>query len=211
MNGFAAVIFDLGGVVLGSPLAAFRDYESELGIPVGFLPRMIAQNGSSGAWERLERGELDMPSFTRALDAEALAAGVRISTAALMDRIAAASQPRAEMIAAIRVIRGAGLRTAALTNNWASPDMTGKMDLLRGEFDVFIESAREGLRKPDPRIYQLACARLQVAPASAVFLDDIGQNLKPARQLGMATIKVVDPALALAELGRMLGLALHGG
>lgn len=209
MNGFRAVIFDLGGVVLGSPLHAFREYEAELGLEPLFLSRMIVRNGTSGAWERLERGELDMASFNAALDAEAEADGVRISTAALMERVALASQPRAAMIEAIRRIRTSGLRTAALTNNWVSPDQVEKVSLLRGEFDAFVESAREGLRKPDPRIYELACTRLEVTPSEAVFLDDIGQNLKPARLMGMTTIKVDDPALALRELGRVLGIDLH--
>jgi len=108
----------------------------------------------------------------------------------------------------VRKIRAHGLLTAALTNNWVSADMQGKMDLLRREFDAFVESARVGLRKPDPRIYQLACAQLQVTPEQAVFLDDIGQNLKAARALGMTTIKVADPDAALRELEQVLGLAL---
>jgi putative hydrolase of the HAD superfamily len=81
---------------------------------------------------------------------------------------------------------------------------------LRDLFDVFIESSVEGLRKPDPRIYELACSRLGVTPAEAVFLDDIGANLKPARQLGLTTIKVDEPGAALAELASTLGFPLDG-
>ena len=109
-----------------------------------------------------------------------------ISARALMERIALASAVRPQMVAAIRALRARGLRTAALTNNWVNADQLTKMDVLRGEFDVFVESARVGMRKPDPRIYQLTCEQLGVAPAEAVFLDDIGQNLKAARALGMA-------------------------
>ena len=79
-----------------------------------------------------------------------------------------------------------------------------------GQFDVVVESAVEGLRKPDPRIYELVCARLEVAPAEAVFLDDLGVNLKPARALGMTTIKVTDPDSALSELTAVLGFPLDG-
>jgi putative hydrolase of the HAD superfamily len=203
------VIFDLGGVVLGSPLHAFREYERGLGLPNGFLGRVVLQNGPEGAWARLERGELEMAAFCTAFDAEAVAAGGRISSLALMARIAEFSQPRPAMVNAIRRIRAAGLRAGALTNNWDSADQKQKMDLLRAEFDVFIESVRVGLRKPDPRIYELACSQLEVAPNEAVFLDDIGGNLKSARALGITTIKVDDPDVALAELEGVLGFALR--
>ena len=65
-----------------------------------------------------------------------------------------------------------------------------------------------GLRKPDPRIYSLVCEKLGLPPSRVAFLDDIGRNLKPARELGMATIKVDDPEQALRELGALLGLDL---
>lgn len=203
-----AVMFDLGGVVLDSPLHVFRQYEAELGLSTGLLSRMITGSGESGAWARLERGELEMSAFFTAFDAEAAAHGPGIRATDLMDRIDLLCQPRPAVLRAIRAIRRAGLATAALTNNWSSDDQHQKMALLRPEFDVFIESAREGVRKPDPRIYELACERLGCAPNEVVFLDDIGANLKPARQMGMATIKVVDPAVALGELEALLELRL---
>jgi putative hydrolase of the HAD superfamily len=203
-----AVMFDLGGVVLDSPLQVFRQYEAELGLRSGFLSVMITGAGESGAWARLERGELEMSAFFAALDAEAAAHGAAIRATELMDRVDLICQPRPAVLRAIRIIRRAGFATAALTNNWSSDDQHQKMVLLRPEFDVFIESAREGLRKPDPRIYELACERLGLAPSEVVFLDDIGENLKPARRLGMATIKVVDPGVALAELEALLELRL---
>jgi epoxide hydrolase-like predicted phosphatase len=111
------------------------------------------------------------------------------------------------MLGALRALRARGLAVAALTNNWETESGTaGARDDLRGLFDAFIESAVVGLRKPDPRIYALACEALRVAPPEAVFLDDIGRNLKAARALGMATIKVDEPGPALAELERTLGL-----
>jgi epoxide hydrolase-like predicted phosphatase len=191
----SAVIFDLGGVVLGSPLLAFRDYETKLGVQPGELGMVVVRSGADGAWARLERGEHDMPSFFGAFDAELRAAGVPGSAAVLMGLIAEYSPLRPEMVAAVRRLRERGLRTAALTNNWVSEDQSEKMELLRREFDVFVESARVGMRKPDPRIYQLTCQLLAVEPAQAVFLDDLGENLKAARALGMTTIKVTDPSL----------------
>jgi epoxide hydrolase-like predicted phosphatase len=125
--------------------------------------------------------------------------------------MAESAQPRDEMLRAIRRIREGGLRVAALTNNWEreADERAEPTRELRQLFHVFVESSREGLRKPDPRIYALACERLEVAPSEAVFLDDIGRNLKPARELGMATIKVAQPESALAELEALLGLALR--
>jgi epoxide hydrolase-like predicted phosphatase len=203
-----AVLFDLGGVVLDSPLAVFAAYERELGIPVHTLNKAIVAAGHAGAWSRLERGEVTMREFFVAFDAEmAAAAGqVRVSGEALMTKIADNTQLRPVMVSAIRTIRSAGLKVGALTNNWASDDQFHKMDVLRPEFDVFIESAKVGLRKPDPKIYELACTAFGVLPAEVAFLDDIGANLKAARALGMTTLKVDDYRETLRELGKLLDL-----
>jgi putative hydrolase of the HAD superfamily len=202
-----AVIFDLGGVVMGSPLHAIAAYERELGIPAGSVNRLVVATGSGGAWSRLERGELGLEEFYPRFDAECAAAGHPLSARAMMQRIAEAAQPRPTMLAAVRAIRARGLRTSALTNNWQG-DGTRERDWLGALFDVVVESALEGVRKPDPRIYQLTLARLGVEPPEAVFLDDIGRNLKPARALGMRTIKVDEPDAALDELAGLLGFPL---
>jgi putative hydrolase of the HAD superfamily len=207
-----AVIFDLGGVVLGSPLHAIRAYERELGLAHNAINRVAAETAPHGAWSRLERSELEMETFYAEFEADCLAADLTISARAMMQRMAGATEPRESMLEAIRRIRGAGLRAAALTNNWATAEETSASRdgtrALSDLFDVFVESSVEGLRKPDPRIYELTCERLDVAPARAAFLDDIGYNLKPARALGMTTIKVDEPEPALQELGRVLGLQL---
>jgi putative hydrolase of the HAD superfamily len=78
-----------------------------------------------------------------------------------------------------------------------------------GLFDHVIESSKVGLRKPDPRIYQMMCGRLDAAPAQCVYLDDLGVNCKPAAALGMTAIKVVGEAQALSDLSSLLGLDLH--
>lgn len=207
-----AVIFDLGGVVMGSPLHAIAGYERELGIPAGFVNRLVVAGGSDGAWSRLERGELTLAGFFPAFDSECDAAGHAISARAMMERIAAAAAPRPAMLGAIRRIRARGLSTAALTNNWVGDDRRDAgppRDWLGEHFDVVVESSAVGLRKPDPRIYALTLARLRVEAAEAIFLDDIGGNLKPARALGMTTIKVDDPAHALTELAGILGFPLR--
>jgi len=202
-----AVILDLGGVVLDSPLHTIAAYERERGLPAGAVNRLVVAAGPEGAWSRLERGELDVAAFVPLFDAECAAAGHALCTRTLMERISEAARPRPRMLEAIGRIRAAGLRASALTNNWVG-DEGADRSWLHELFDAVVESSAVGLRKPDPRIYALALERLGVAPAEVVFLDDIGRNLKPARALGMHTIKVEHPDAALDELAALLGLAL---
>jgi putative hydrolase of the HAD superfamily len=202
-----AVIFDLGGVVMDSPLHAIARYERDHGLLAGAINRVVVESGEGGAWSRLERGELTVEAFLAPFEADGQARGVALDGERLMAYIAEAGVPRPRMLEAIRRIRARGLRAAALTNNWVREGST-EGHRLREHFDVFVESARVGLRKPDPRIYELVCRELGVAPGRAAFLDDIGRNLKTARALGMSTIKVDDPDAALGELAVLLGFPL---
>lgn len=204
-----AVIFDLGGVVLGSPLHAIAAFEAHHRIPAGFVNRVVADTGAEGAWGRLERGLLDLERFIPAFESDCRTAGRSIDAREMMGRMAEASRPRPQMLEAIRRIRAGGLVAAALTNNWASEERDDGTRALRGHFDHFFESSVLGLQKPDPRIYEHACRELAIEPVEAVFLDDIGRNLKSARALGMTTLKVDDPDEALAELEGVLGIALR--
>jgi putative hydrolase of the HAD superfamily len=201
------VLFDLGGVVMESPLAAIARYERDHGLPAQAVNRAIRAAGESGAWARLERGELSLQTFCGPFEAECRACGVDVSGARLMRYIAEAGAPRPAMIEAVRRLRAHGVRTGALTNNWVT-DTPRPAHAVREHFDVFVESSVVGLRKPDPRIYELACRELGVAPARTAFLDDIGVNLKAARALGIATIKVDDPMTALRELSALTGFTL---
>jgi epoxide hydrolase-like predicted phosphatase len=187
-----AVVFDLGGVVVDSPLHA--------------IARAIVAVGEAGAWSRLERGELAMEAFFDAFEADCRGEGIAVDARRMMGYIASGAGPRPQMLEAIRRIRDHGLRTAALTNNWQSEDRPENP--LRELFHVFVESSVVGLRKPDPRIYELVCRELGVEPSAAAFLDDIGRNLKSARALGMTTIKVDEPDSALRDLEQVLGFGL---
>jgi epoxide hydrolase-like predicted phosphatase len=202
-----AVIFDLGGVILGSPLHAIADFEIEHGIPSGRINRVVVDSGRGGAWSRLERGELPMREFYPAFENDCESAGVTLSAEALMERVGAAARPRPTMIRAVARIRAGGFGTAALTNNWIGEDDGAAF--LKPHFDVFIESSVIGLRKPDPRIYHHTCDAIGIGPEEAIFLDDIGSNLKAARALGMTTIKVDDPDEALQALGELVGIELR--
>jgi len=202
-----AVLFDIGGVIVGSPLEAIAAFEMERGIPAGFINRVVVGSGAAGAWSRLERGELTLDAFYPAFEADCSSGGCALSARELMTRVAEATLPRPEMLGAVQRIRERGLRTAAVTNNWIAEGDGASS--LRPHFDVFVESSVVGIRKPDPRIFEIACTKLGIGPSEAIFLDDIGANLKSARALGMTTIKVVTPAAAVAELEAVLGFALR--
>ena len=208
MSDLAGVLFDLGGVVVDSPLHAIARYERDHGLAANALNLAIVAAGPAGAWSRLERGELELADFYAPFEVDCRAQGVTVDGARMMDYIAEARAPRPQMLEAIRRIRARGLRVGALTNNWKSERVGAHP--LHEHFDVVIESAVVGLRKPDPAIYELACRALGVPPARTAFLDDIGHNLKAARALGMTTIKVVEPDAALSELGAVLGFDLLG-
>ena len=208
MNEIAAVVFDLGGVVMDSPLRAIARYEQDHGLAPNAINHAIVAAGEDSAWSRLERGELAVADFFPAFEIDCRRHGVEVSGARVMAYIAEAAVPRPCMIEAVRRIRARDLRVGALTNNWMTTEVRPGRETLRELFHVFIESSRVGLRKPDPRIYQLTCRELGVEPAQTAFLDDIGRNLKSARALGMTTIKVDDPDLALRELSAVLGFDL---
>jgi putative hydrolase of the HAD superfamily len=201
------VVFDLGGVVTDSPLEAIVRYERAHGLEPQAIARAIAAAGDGGAWPRLERGELTVEAFYAPFEADCRAAGIAVSADRLMAGIAAAAVPRPRMLEAIGRLRRHGFRVGALTNNWVAEDGP-RPHPLRELFHGFVESSAVGLRKPDPRIYALICRELGVEASATAFLDDLGQNLKTARALGMHTIKVTDPNQALRELGALVGIDL---
>ena len=208
MLALKAVVFDIGGVIQDSPLHAIARYERDHGLPPGSINRAVVASGEAGAWSRLERGELTVEAWCAPFEADCRAHGLTVDAAGLMRYIAEAGRERPEMLGAVRRLRAAGLRVGALTNNWASAQAPAGPPPIARYFDALVESRAVGMRKPDPRIYQLICERLGVEPSETAFLDDIGAHLKSARALGMHTIKVDDPQQALRELGALVGLDL---
>ena len=203
-----AVIWDFGGVLTASPFAAFNRLEAELGLPRDFIRRVNAANPHDNAWARLERAEIDRTEFDRLFRAEARALGHELAGTAVLAALAGALRPR--MIAALKACKRR-FKVGCITNIFLAEDGEAhRMDRGVGEvfalFDVVIESAKAGVRKPDPRIYAMMCEALAVPPAACVYLDDLGVNCKPAAGLGMTAIKVVDEAQALADLARATGL-----
>jgi putative hydrolase of the HAD superfamily len=212
-----AVLFDFGGVILSSPFDAFAEYERSNGLPEGLIRRLNATNPDDNAWAKLERSDVDLAGFAELFEAEARDAGHVVDGRAVLSLLGGTVRP--QMVEALRRC-SQRLLTAMLTNNFVSgpasdspgSDPTGRraqvaeiMEL----FDVIVESSQIGVRKPDPRFYEIACETLDIEPHEAVFLDDLGINLKPARALGMTTIKVIDPDDAIAELEGVVGFSLR--
>ena len=204
-----AVMFDFGGVISSSPFESFARLEAERGLPPGFIRTVNSTDPDDNAWAQLERGEVDVDTFGALWSAEARALGHDVDGRHVLEMLAGEIRP--QMVAAIRSC-SSSYKTACLTNNFSRAEavVSEEVAAIYALFDAVLESRVLGVRKPDPRFYELACERLGVSPEECVFLDDLGVNLKPARALGMHTIKVSDPEQALDELGRVVGLALNG-
>jgi putative hydrolase of the HAD superfamily len=202
-----AVLFDVGGVIITSPFESFSRYERENELPDGFIRTLNSTNPDTNAWAHLERGDVSFDEFCSLFEEEARTAGGELKARAVMECLAGEVRP--QMLEAVRRCRER-LKTAMVTNNWRAEDEGGRLNTLLPLFDVVIESSKAGVRKPEPRFYEMACEQLEVEPSEAVFLDDLGVNLKPARAMGMTTIKVTDPDKAIAELGDVVGFRLTG-
>jgi putative hydrolase of the HAD superfamily len=206
-----AVIFDFGGVLTSSPFEAFARYEAERGLPIDIIRRTNAANHLENAWAKFERAEVDIDTFDKLFATESLALGAEVRGRDVLPLLQGDLRP--EMVEALKRIK-AQFKTGCITNNLpanAIGSMTGR-SLYVAEvmvlFDHVIESAKIGLRKPDPRIYKMMVETLNADPKNCVYLDDLGVNLKPAREMGMTTIKVTSGAQAIAELEAATGLKL---
>ncbi|HVN51362.1 MAG TPA: HAD-IA family hydrolase [Acidimicrobiales bacterium] len=212
-----AVLFDFGGVIVDGPWDGFARYERDNGVPPGFIRRVNATNPDDNAWARLERGEVDLDGFADLFESEARELGHEVDGRAVLAQLVgggSAGRVRPQMVDALRRC-SERLVTGLLTNNFltgAGGDGEGWGEGPYAEvlalFDAIVESSRTGVRKPDPRFYELACELLEIEPPEAVFLDDLGVNLKPARAMGMTTIKVGDPDQAIADLEEVVGFTL---
>ena len=206
-----AVFFDFGGVILSSPFEAFNRYEEAHGLPRDLLRTVNATNPDTNAWARFERSEIGFDEFCDRFEEECRALGHVVAAREVMPLLHGELRPA--MVEAVRRCQER-LTTACLTNNWlhrdgTAPGAPADRAEVFGYFDHLVESSRVGVRKPDPRFYELACEIAGVAPEAVVFLDDLGVNLKPARAMGMTTIKVIDPDEALADLERAVGFPLR--
>ena len=208
-----AVIWDFGGVFTSSPFEAFNRLEAELGAPKDHIRRVNAANHHENAWALFERNEIDTARFDQLFLEESAAMGFPIRGADVLPRLSGELRPR--MVAALKACKAAGFKVGCITNNVVSMHSPGQDEIQRAAgamgqvmplFDAIIESSKAGVRKPDPKIYQMMCDLLAVDPKACVYLDDLGINCKPAASLGMAAIKVVSVDQTLAELAAATGL-----
>jgi len=201
-----AVLWDFGGVILTSPFEAFGRYEREAGLPKDFIRSLNTRNPDHNAWAKMERSEVSLAEFVELFEAEARAQGHTLDGWRVLQALSGDIRPQM-------------VRIACITNNMKSgegpgmartPDKALAVAEIMALFEHVVESSKLGWRKPDPRIYRHACDLLGVPPERCVYLDDLGINLKPARALGMRTIKVDDPDAALGELEAIVGIPLRG-
>jgi putative hydrolase of the HAD superfamily len=207
-----AVIWDFGGVLTTSPFEAFARFESERGLPADIIRRTNANNHWENAWAKFERAEVDLETFDRLFAEESLALGAEVRGRDVLPLLSGDLRP--DMVEALRLVKSR-FKTGCITNNLPANAIGSKggRSLYVAEvmalFDHVIESAKIGLRKPDPLIYRMMIEALGVDPRACVYLDDLGVNLKPARAMGMTTIKVVNAPQAIAELEAATGLSLR--
>lgn len=210
-----AVLWDFGGVITTSPFEAFNRFEAEQGLPKDFIRSINATNPETNAWAQLESSTISVDEFDEKFAEEAADKGYTVRGRQVLELLSGDLRP--EMVYALQTIKQTH-RIGCITNNVKSGEGPGmarseeKANAVAGVmemFDVVIESSKVGMRKPNPEIYRLACREMEISPGEALFIDDLGINLKPARALGMTTIKVLDAEQALDELEHHLGLSLR--
>ncbi|XP_059553515.1 bifunctional epoxide hydrolase 2-like isoform X1 [Myotis daubentonii] len=217
-----AAVFDLDGVLaLPSVASGLSRAEEELALPRGFLNEVFKKGDPDSSSFRLMRGEIMFSQWVSLLEEDykkhAEDSGISLpenfSVSQIFGKAISARKINQRMLQAVLALRKKGFKTCILTNNWLD-DSTQRSSLaqlmyeLRPHFDFLIESCRIGMAKPDPQIYKFMLDTLKASPNEVVFLDDIGANLKAARDLGMVTILVHDSDMALQELEKVTGVQL---
>ena len=207
-----AVLWDFGGVFTSSPFEAFNEFEAKHGLPNDFIRTVNSTNPDSNAWAKLEANSVSREEFDSLFKAESRALGHPVNGRDVLMLLSGKLRPK--MVRVLATCKK-HFKVGCITNNIkpekpeqntpATRQFTDTGPIME-KFDVIIESSIEGVRKPSPRIYEIACERLGVEADRCVFLDDLGINLKPARAMGMTTIKVVDPDDAIRELEEATGL-----
>lgn len=212
---FKAVLWDLGGVITSSPFEAFNRFESERNLPNDIIRTINSMEPETNAWAQLESSAISADEFDQKFAKEARKMGHEIFGKQVLDLLSGEIRP--SMVKALKIIKQT-LSIGCITNNvntGAGPGMARSEDKaaaiseIMAMFEVVIESSKVGIRKPNPKIYQLACEEMGILPSEAIYLDDLGINLKPARALGMTTIKVLSADQALTELEQQLGFPLQ--
>ena len=207
-----AILWDFGGVFTSSPFEAFNTLEERVGAPRDFIRQTNAINPDTNAWAKFESNSVSLDEFDVLFAIESEARGHRILGKDVIAMLSGTLRPR--MVEVLKLCKR-HYKVACITNNVKAgegPGMAqGKSKAsavaeVMAMFDLVVESSVEGVRKPNPEIYRIACDRLGVDCTEAIFLDDLGINLKPAKALGMQTIKVVSQDQAIDDLSALTGL-----
>ncbi len=204
---FKAVFWDFGGVFLSSPFDAFNDYERANQLPNDFIRSVNAVDPDTNAWARIERQEVAADEFDLLFADESQRMGHRVPGADVLTMLHGTVRPA--MVHALDRVIDAGYITACLTNNVMCDHVRPDVDDVMVRFHHVVESSKVGSRKPETEFYALACKLADVDAEQCVFLDDLGINLKPARAMGMTTIKVLSADQAIADLEATLGIDLR--
>ena len=201
---YKAIIWDFGGVITSSPFDAFNEFEEVNSLPKDIIRTINSENPDMNAWAQFESDSITIDQFDDLFLKEAKAKGFDIKGRDIIKLLKGSI--RENMVSFLRELK-ADFKLGCITNN-VKPSSEENTDNETKEamsiFDHVIESSIVGIRKPNPEIYMMSCDALNVSPDQCIYLDDLGINLKPARELGMTTIKVIQPEDAIQEVRNLL-------
>ena len=196
---YKAIIWDFGGVITSSPFEAFNKFELNNNLPKDIIRTINSENPDDNAWAKFERNDIDLDEFDNLFSIEADKKGFEISGKQVVRLLS--GEIREQMVDFLSFLKK-DYKLGCITNNIQNSgsekvNHINEASKVMEIFDHIIESSKVGLRKPDPKIYHMSCDALGVKPEQCIYLDDLGINLKPAREIGMTTIKVIDPTEAI--------------
>jgi putative hydrolase of the HAD superfamily len=196
------LLIDWGGVLTTDLFASFASFCDAEGLEAAKVRDLFrADEPARDLLMDLECGRVDEPEFERRF-----APMLGVAEAGLVDRMFAGTGPDLEMLAAVKAARDGGILTGLISNSWGIDRYP--QELLDDLFDGVVISGVVGIRKPAPEIYVMGAEAIGLPPSQCVFVDDLGFNLKPAKELGMATILHTDTQTTIHQLQELLGVAL---
>ena len=201
---YKAIIWDFGGVITSSPFEAFNQFEEANGLPKDIIRTINSENPDTNAWAKFESNSITIDVFNDLFLKEAKAKGFDIKGIDIIKLLKGSI--RKNMVSFLRELKS-DFKLGCITNNVKSSSEENNDNETKEAmslFDHVIESSIVGIRKPNPEIYMMSCDALKVSPDQCIYLDDLGINLKPARELGMTTIKVIHPEDAIQEVRNLL-------
>ena len=205
---YKAIIWDFGGVITSSPFEAFNDFEKKNDLPLDLIRNINSENPDKNAWAKFESNIVSIEEFDELFYQEANAKGYDVKGKEIIKLLSGSI--RDNMVEFLKELKGT-YKLGCITNNVKPLEKDIREDSNAAAskeamllFDHIIESSKVGIRKPNPEIYKMSCNALKVNPSNCIYLDDLGINLKPARELGMTTIKVIDPEEAIKEVRNLL-------